>query len=160
MESRAGRLPLTPGLVASSGAKVVYGVRPTALVLSDDAEAIKARIETVEPTGESTQIHVLAGAERLVVVFPGRPHFSAGLKSLCFRLHRWFTCLTPNPESASRARDHDTPAESTASGQPDMTRNCETPNQRRPPRRELLAIGSCLDGQGVISNSRLAGASL
>lgn len=78
VESGAGRVALPPGVVVSSGARVVYGVRPTALVLSDDAEAIKARIETVEPTGESTQIHVLAGAERLVVVFPGRPALKRG----------------------------------------------------------------------------------
>jgi multiple sugar transport system ATP-binding protein len=82
VESRAGRVPLPPGVVASSGARVVYGVRPTALVLSDDAEAIKARIETVEPTGESTQIHVLAGAERLVVAFPGRPALKRGTEIL------------------------------------------------------------------------------
>ena len=78
IETAAGRLRLPENVTVSTGAKVVYGIRPAALVLSNDSTALRARIDNVEPTGELTQLHVTAGAEKLVVVFHGRPHFERG----------------------------------------------------------------------------------
>jgi multiple sugar transport system ATP-binding protein len=77
-ETRIGRLRLPPGTVASTGAEVICGVRPSAFTVSDDSAAFKARIDTVEPTGDSTHLHVVAGTERLVVVFNERCRFARG----------------------------------------------------------------------------------
>lgn len=78
VENVAWQLPLPSNSTVSAGARVIYGVRPAAFVLSHDAAAIKARVDAVEPTGESTQLHVIAGTERLVVVFQERRHFERG----------------------------------------------------------------------------------
>lgn len=78
IETAVGNLRVPAGLTASTGSKVVYGIRPTALALSDDPAALRARIDTVEPTGEITQLHVMAGTERLVAVFHGRRYFERG----------------------------------------------------------------------------------
>ncbi len=78
VESAAGQLPVPSNSMVSTGAKVTYGIRPAAFVLSDDSAAIKVRIDTVEPTGESTQFHVIAGTEKMVVVFQERWHFERG----------------------------------------------------------------------------------
>jgi multiple sugar transport system ATP-binding protein len=78
IETAAGRLRLPASVTVSTGTKVVYGIRPAAMLLSDDPTALRARIDNIEPTGESTQLHVTAGAEKLVVVFHGRPHFERG----------------------------------------------------------------------------------
>ncbi len=78
VESACGQMPLPSNTIAVSGAKVIYGFRPAAVVLSNQANAISARIDTVEPTGESTQLHVVAETKGLVVVFPGRQRFQRG----------------------------------------------------------------------------------
>jgi multiple sugar transport system ATP-binding protein len=78
IETAAGPLRLPVNVTVLTGAKVVYGIRPAAIVISNDPAALRARIDNVEPTGELTQLHVTAGAEKLVVVFHGRPHFERG----------------------------------------------------------------------------------
>jgi multiple sugar transport system ATP-binding protein len=78
VESDAGRLPLPPKTGAQDGAKVIYGVRPSAIALTDDPSAIKAHIDAVEPTGELTELHVVAGSKKLVVVIHRRQHFQRG----------------------------------------------------------------------------------
>jgi multiple sugar transport system ATP-binding protein len=77
-ETEAGLVPLPGGTDTSVGAKVVCGIRPTAFVLSEERAAIKARVETVEPTGDSTQLHVTAGRQNLVVLFRERRQFQRG----------------------------------------------------------------------------------
>ena len=52
---------------------MIYGVRPGALLASDAPEAIRARIEVVEPTDDELYAHVVAGGVRLHVAFAGRP---------------------------------------------------------------------------------------
>jgi multiple sugar transport system ATP-binding protein len=78
VESSAGKLYLPANVMASTGTKVVYGVRPTAFACSDDPTALKARIDNIEPTGELTQLNVTARKERMVVVFHDRRHFERG----------------------------------------------------------------------------------
>ena len=78
VESAAGPLPLPLNTMAPTGTEVIYGVRPAAFLLSDDPAAVKARVDTVEPTGESTQLHVMAGAEKIIAVFQERRHFERG----------------------------------------------------------------------------------
>ncbi len=78
VESAAGPLPLSSNSMAPTGAKVTYGIRPAAMMLSGAPTAIRARIDAVEPTGESTQLHVIAGTEKIIVVFQERRPFERG----------------------------------------------------------------------------------
>ncbi|MGH9327918.1 MAG: ABC transporter ATP-binding protein [Terriglobia bacterium] len=80
VNTRAGLVRLPCAVDVSDGAKVIYGVRPTAFCLSEDPAAIKARIEAVEPTGDSTQLRVNAREARLVVVFQERRPFERGMQ--------------------------------------------------------------------------------
>jgi len=79
VQSTIGNLPAPLDTMRLAGRKVIYGIRPTAMVLNNDpSSSIKARIETVEPTGEVTQLGVLADTKRLVIVLNGRGFFKPG----------------------------------------------------------------------------------
>ena len=78
IESAAGRLCIPQYVKAPTGTRVIYGIRPAAILIGDGSKALKAQIDNVEPTGELTQLHVTAGTEELVVVHHGRGHFERG----------------------------------------------------------------------------------
>lgn len=75
VDSQAGLLPLSPNMAVLLGRKVLYGIRPSAFLLCDGPNTIKGRIDTVEPTGESTQLHIAVYGQQLVAVFEGRRNF-------------------------------------------------------------------------------------
>ncbi|MBW7922425.1 MAG: sn-glycerol-3-phosphate ABC transporter ATP-binding protein UgpC [Rubellimicrobium sp.] len=69
------RLPLG-GAVAENGRRVVWGVRPEHLTLSDTG--IAARITVVEPTGSEIHVNARADEQALVAIFRDRRDFAPG----------------------------------------------------------------------------------
>ena len=63
-------LPLASAPAGSEGRRVVYGMRPEHIHLSNDS--LKAEVVVVEPTGSETQVVVKAGGQELVCVFRER----------------------------------------------------------------------------------------
>lgn len=71
----ANQLPLPNTWTSESGRKVVYGIRPEHLVLSDDDSGVRVKVGVVEPTGSETLIiSEIAGTE-LHAVFRERHNF-------------------------------------------------------------------------------------
>ncbi|HKJ95820.1 MAG TPA: sn-glycerol-3-phosphate ABC transporter ATP-binding protein UgpC [Gammaproteobacteria bacterium] len=68
VDSEAGRLPLPSGAGIEEGREVVYGVRPVALSVSDDARAIPATVDVVEPMGDQDQVYFHASEVSLCAV--------------------------------------------------------------------------------------------
>jgi multiple sugar transport system ATP-binding protein len=57
-------LPVNRHHAASDGTRVIYGLRPEHMILSDSASGLAARINVVEPTGSETHVLVdLAGIQ-------------------------------------------------------------------------------------------------
>jgi len=63
-------LPIASAPAGSEGRRVVYGIRPEHLHLSNDS--LKAEVVVVEPTGSETQVVVKVGGQELVCVFRER----------------------------------------------------------------------------------------
>ena len=63
-------LPLASAPAGSEGRRVVYGMRPEHIHLSNDS--LKAEVVVVEPTGSETQVVVKVGGQELVCVFRER----------------------------------------------------------------------------------------
>ena len=63
-------LPLASAPAGSEGRRVVYGIRPEHIHLTNDS--LKAEVVVVEPTGSETQVVVKVGGQELVCVFRER----------------------------------------------------------------------------------------
>ena len=66
------RLPIEPGYSILAGTKVIYGLRPEHLLLSDAASGVPATISVVEPTGSETQVLFSFAGQQLNGVFRER----------------------------------------------------------------------------------------
>jgi len=74
-------LPAPLNCAGASGQRVVLGVRPEHMRLSESAMpqgSFVARIDVIEPTGADTQVYARAGDAPLTCVFADRHHFGAG----------------------------------------------------------------------------------
>ena len=71
VQALGARWPLPPGVRATAGQTVHYGIRPTDLQLA--AQGIPATVLVVEPTGAETELLLQVGDTRLVLVSHGRP---------------------------------------------------------------------------------------
>ena len=70
VQALGARWPLPPGVRATAGHTVHYGIRPTDLRLAD--QGIPARVLVVEPTGAETELLLQVGEMPLTVVSHGR----------------------------------------------------------------------------------------
>ena len=76
VEAYGSSLPVAGVHAASDGQKVIYGIRPEHLELSDDG--FPATVAVVEPTGSETQVFLRLGDSEIVAVFRDRHSFAPG----------------------------------------------------------------------------------
>lgn len=62
------------------GQKVIFGVRPEHLVLTEGDQGIEVEIEVIEPTGANIEVFVALAGERICAVFRERHPFKPGEK--------------------------------------------------------------------------------
>jgi multiple sugar transport system ATP-binding protein len=72
VEAEGARWPVAPGVRATEGQAVHYGVRPTNVQVATSGDGIPAKVIVVEPTGAETELLLQVGNEQLVVVVHGR----------------------------------------------------------------------------------------
>ncbi len=71
-------LPLEKVGRGTLGQKVVFGIRPEHLVLSEDSRNLAAEVEVVEPTGANIQVYAKVAGSPLCAVFTERHDFRPG----------------------------------------------------------------------------------
>jgi multiple sugar transport system ATP-binding protein len=74
------RLPLPPTAGGRDGQKVVYGIRPEHLDLTDGAAGLPAEVVVVEPTGAEILVFTHFASQEVAVVFKERHKFRPGDK--------------------------------------------------------------------------------
>jgi multiple sugar transport system ATP-binding protein len=74
------RLPLPPTAGGRDGQKVVYGIRPEHLDLTDGVNGLPAEVVVVEPTGAEILVFTHLAGQEIAVVFKERHLFSPGDK--------------------------------------------------------------------------------
>ncbi len=67
------------GVAGADGQKVLLGVRPEHLTMTDGQQGIGCRVVVVEPTGAETQVVCKLGDADVIGVFRERHHFAPGL---------------------------------------------------------------------------------
>ena len=72
VEAEGAQWPVSPGVRASDGQAVHYGIRPTNVDVSTGGAGIAAKVIVVEPTGAETELLLEVGKAQLVVVVHGR----------------------------------------------------------------------------------------
>jgi multiple sugar transport system ATP-binding protein len=72
VEAEGARWPVAPGVRATEGQAVHYGVRPTNVQVATSGDGIPAKVIVVEPTGAETELLLEVGNAQLVVVVHGR----------------------------------------------------------------------------------------
>ncbi|WP_135450617.1 ABC transporter ATP-binding protein [Tabrizicola caldifontis] len=72
------RLPVAAAPQVAAGRKVVFGIRPEHLALSDDDNGLAAEVEVVEPTGANIQVYAKVAGMPLCAVFNERHDFRPG----------------------------------------------------------------------------------
>ena len=72
VEAEGAQWPVSPGVRASDGQAVHYGIRPTNIDVSLTGEGIPAKVVVVEPTGAETELLLQVGNVQIVVVVHGR----------------------------------------------------------------------------------------
>ena len=72
VEAEGAQWPVLPGVRASDGQAVHYGIRPTNVQLATSGDGIAAKVIVVEPTGAETELLLQVGDVQLVVVVHGR----------------------------------------------------------------------------------------
>jgi multiple sugar transport system ATP-binding protein len=73
-------LPLSPSVGGHDGQKVVYGIRPEHLDLTDGANGLPAEVVVVEPTGAEILVFTHLAGQEVAVVFKERHKFRPGDK--------------------------------------------------------------------------------
>jgi multiple sugar transport system ATP-binding protein len=71
-------LPLPPDVGGRDGQKVVYGIRPEHLDLTDGADGLPAEVVVVEPTGAEILVFTHLAGQEVSVVFKERHKFRPG----------------------------------------------------------------------------------
>jgi multiple sugar transport system ATP-binding protein len=71
-------LPLPGNAGGQDGQKVVYGIRPEHLDLTDSASGLSAEVVVVEPTGAEVLVFARLAGQEVAVVFKERHRFSPG----------------------------------------------------------------------------------
>lgn len=74
------KLALPKGVQGLDGQKVIYGVRPEHLVLTEGDDGVEVEIEVIEPTGANIEVFVSLAGERICAVFGERHPFKPGEK--------------------------------------------------------------------------------
>jgi multiple sugar transport system ATP-binding protein len=74
------RLPLPPTAGGRDGQKVVYGIRPEHLDLTDGVNGLPAEVVVVEPTGAEILVFTHLAGQEVAVVFKERHLFNPGDK--------------------------------------------------------------------------------
>src|SRR5205085_2132999 len=72
VEAQGAQWPVAPGVRASDGQAVHYGIRPGDISVATGGEGIAAKVIVVEPTGAETELLVQVGDAQIVVVMHGR----------------------------------------------------------------------------------------
>ncbi|HUR90544.1 MAG TPA: sn-glycerol-3-phosphate ABC transporter ATP-binding protein UgpC [Ramlibacter sp.] len=72
VEAEGAQWPVSPGVGATDGQAVHYGIRPTNVRVAPSGEGIPAKVIVVEPTGAETELLLQVGNAQLVVVVHGR----------------------------------------------------------------------------------------
>jgi multiple sugar transport system ATP-binding protein len=73
-------LPLPPDAGGRDGQKVVYGIRPEHLDLTDGPTGLAAEVVVVEPTGAEILVFTHMAGQEVAVVFKERHKFRPGDK--------------------------------------------------------------------------------
>jgi multiple sugar transport system ATP-binding protein len=73
-------LPLSPSVGGHDGQKVVYGIRPEHLDLTDGANGLPAEVVVVEPTGAEILVFTHLAGQEVAVIFKERHKFRPGDK--------------------------------------------------------------------------------
>ncbi|MEJ6022399.1 ABC transporter ATP-binding protein [Ramlibacter sp. PS4R-6] len=72
VEAQGAQWPVAPGMRASDGQRVHYGIRPGDIRVGPAGGGIAAKVIVVEPTGAETELLVQVGDAQLVIVMHGR----------------------------------------------------------------------------------------
>jgi multiple sugar transport system ATP-binding protein len=73
-------LPLPPNVGGTDGQKVVYGIRPEHLDLTDTGTGLAAEVVVIEPTGAEILVFAHLAGQEIAVVFRERHQFRPGDK--------------------------------------------------------------------------------
>jgi multiple sugar transport system ATP-binding protein len=79
-------LPLPANVGGRDGQRIVYGIRPEHLDLTDGADGLPAEVVVVEPTGAEILVFTHLAGQEVAVVFKERHKFHPGDK-LSLRPH-------------------------------------------------------------------------